>query len=399
MRALIGAKFAASLPSLPPGKRQIVVFDSKVAGFVLVILATVATFYYRWKVGRVSHQIKIGRYGDVTVAEARRQAEEYRGLVVAGKPPEGMTKKSGLTFAEFVTDHLKPHKELRKRSWSEDARMIRHRLIPAWGDRQLSRIRTADIQKLCDNIVSREGRSKSTANRFVALTKNAFALARRWGLIDHDPALAVDLFDEPPGRDRVLSPVEIAALYGALQTISDLVGAVAILFLLVTGARSGEALAAKWRDISLDDRVWLVPVSKSGRPIRRHLSDMAASILAGLPHGDAEAPVFPSSRNGGHRRDLQRPWTRACEIAGITDCRVHDLRHSFASTLVNRGVPLFTIQKLLGHRSQTMTARYSHLVDANLIEATNLASDSVAAAISASATANTTAADPAAGLP
>ena len=399
MRALLSTKFMADPPRLPPGKRQIVVFDTKIAGFVAVILANVMTFYFRWKVGRVSRQVKIGRYGDVTAAEARRRAEELRGLVVAGKPPEAGTKKCGMTFAAFVSDHLTPHKSIRKRSWPEDVRMIRHRLIPAWGDRQLSSIGTADIQKLTDAIVSREGRSKSTGNRFVALIKNAFSLARRWGLIEHDPALAVDLFDEPPGRDRTLSPAETAALYGALQTLADRVGSVAILFLLLTGARSGEALTAKWRDINLVDRTWLVPTSKSGRPIRRHLTELAVSILAGLPVGEGDAPVFPSARTGGHRRDLQRPWTSACKIAGITDCRVHDLRHSFASTLVNRGVPLFTIQKLLGHRSQTMSARYSHLVEANLIEASNLASDSVAAAISAAAIANVPAADPAAGLP
>ncbi|MEI7607003.1 MAG: site-specific integrase [Rhodospirillaceae bacterium] len=398
MKRLVNSALLANPPQIPPGKTRLTVFDLKIAGFVLIILTNVMTFYFRWKSGGVSREIKLGRFGDVTVSEARRRAEELRGLVVAGKPPEAGTRKCGLTFAAFVSDHLRPHKAIRKRSWPEDERMIRHRLIPAWGDRLLSSIRTADIQQLCDKIVSHEGRSKSTGNRFVALIKNAFSLARRWGLIDRDPALAVDLFDEPPGRDRVLSPVETAALYGALQTLADRVGSVAILFLLLTGARSGEALAAKWRDISLEDRTWLVPTSKSGRPIRRHLTDLAVSILASLPGGEGDAPVFPSARMGGHRRDLQRPWTSACKIAGISDCRVHDLRHSFASTLVNRGVPLFTIQKLLGHRSQTMSARYSHLVEANLIEATNLASDSFAAAISAAAIANAPATDPATGL-
>ena len=394
MKRNIDTALIANPPPIPPGKKRLVIFDAKIAGLILLITESSMTYYFRLRSGGVNRDIRIGRVGDISLSDARRNAAVMRGLAASGKVLDfdsGRTKKKSLTFSVFVDDHLRPYKSIRKRSWGEDERMLKHRLLPAWGVRDLSTITAGDVRKLCDDIVVHDGRSKSTSNRYTALCKTTFGLAHRWGLIETNPAAGLELFAEPEGRDRVLSVAEMGALHSARQLEPDRTGAIGVEFLLATGARLGEALAAKWSEIDLAGRSWAIPRTKSGRPMVRRLSGYAVGLLQRLSRGADDLPVFPSPRDGSHRRDLQRVWTRACESAGIKDCRVHDLRHCFASILANKGISQYVIQQMLGHRTAAMTQRYSHIQDSTLITATDIVGDALVCAIAAPATSSSTA--------
>ena len=117
------------------------------------------------------------------------------------------------------------------------------------------------------------------------------------------------------------------------------------MLLLLTGARRSEITQAKWEHVDWDRRVLLVPVSKSGRPRIVALNAAAIALLQSLPRDDE--PVCISYPFGG----LFYPWDRIRRRAGLADVRLHDLRHSFASFLVNHGVSLYVVQGLLGHAS------------------------------------------------
>ena len=170
-------------------------------------------------------------------------------------------------------------------------------------------------------------------------------------------------------RQRFLSLEETKRLIGFIAEDKNRAAAQAIMLLLLTGARRSEVTQAKWEDVDWEKRVLLVPVAKSGRPRTIALNAGAFAVLKSIPR-DPECPyVFPTRHVG-----LFYPWDRIRRRAGLSDVRLHDLRHSFASFLVNQGVSLYVVQGLLGHASARMTQRYAHLAPQTLLDAAEVVS-------------------------
>ena len=142
--------------------------------------------------------------------------------------------------------------------------------------------------------------------------------------------------------------------------------------LLLTGARRGEVLAAKWADIDLAAGVWVKPgaTTKQKTLHRVPLSAPARQLLSGLHDGrDKSDYIFPG-RLGGHRVEVKNNWTALRKATKLKDLRIHDLRHSYASQLVSAGFSLPIIGALLGHTQPSTTHRYAHLQDDPLRAAT-----------------------------
>jgi integrase len=144
-------------------------------------------------------------------------------------------------------------------------------------------------------------------------------------------------------------------------------------FLLLTGARKSEALNLRWEQIDYDRRLWTVPLSKSGKPRHIPLSDGALRLLEQAKditarRGASGAFAFPNLRTGERLKDITHAWDTARKAAGLPDVRLHDLRHSYASALVNEGRSIYEVQKLLGHANIATTERYAHLSHKTLAE-------------------------------
>jgi len=134
---------------------------------------------------------------------------------------------------------------------------------------------------------------------------------------------------------------------------------------LLTGCRSGEAMAMRWDDVELARGVWTKPGSTTKQKAT-HIVPLSAPVkqlLARLRQETNSPWVFPADSKPGHRVTVQKSWLAICKSARITGLRIHDLRHSFASLAVNQGASLPLIGALLGHASPTTTARYAHLFD------------------------------------
>ena len=153
-----------------------------------------------------------------------------------------------------------------------------------------------------------------------------------------------------------------------------------------TGARKREALDAKWQDIDWDKKSWRIPKTKSGKVRHIPLSKGALSVLEALKalclegklgkHLKAfsmedmtQRHIFANIRTGQPYVSFFYSWNAARIRAGLPDLRVHDLRHSFASFLVNAGRSLYEVQELLGHADIRTTSRYAHLSRERLIAA------------------------------
>ncbi|HWW36741.1 MAG TPA: site-specific integrase [Xanthobacteraceae bacterium] len=170
----------------------------------------------------------------------------------------------------------------------------------------------------------------------------------------------------------------MARLLAALHDCRDPLAANAVRLLLLTGARRGELLSARWADIDFAAGVWTKPGTTTKQKTA-HIIPLSQAVIAVLTAMRKEAGdrewIFPASRGGRPRRDLGENWDQIRKAAAIPDVRLHDLRHTYASALASAGTSLRIVGGLLGHAQPGTTQRYAHLVDSALREATEKASD------------------------
>jgi integrase len=146
-----------------------------------------------------------------------------------------------------------------------------------------------------------------------------------------------------------------------------------VAMLLLTGARRNEVLHARWQDIDFNARQWLIPKNKSARTRYIPLSDAALRLIEQVPRVEGCEYIFANPKTGKPFVQIWYPWDTARKKAGLDDLRIHDLRHSYASFLVNAGRSLYEVQHLLGHARPVTTQRYAHLAQETLFEASNQA--------------------------
>jgi integrase len=207
-------------------------------------------------------------------------------------------------------------------------------------------------------------------------------LARHWGFVSVQQYQQQNLKKLALGdyKQRFLTQSEIERLLLHCRASTHPFLCLVVELLLLTGARVGEARTARWRDIDLDKRLWTVPRSKNGRSRRIVLSAAAVNVVQRtrersdqlmLPvKPDAYLFTNPLTLTAYH--SYYAAWFKVRDAAGLSDLRIHDLRHTFASLLVNKGVSLYEVQTLLGHSSVQMTQRYAHLAPDRLQQRTEL---------------------------
>lgn len=192
----------------------------------------------------------------------------------------------------------------------------------------------------------------------------------------NDPTRSLKLLREAPVKLYEVNDEFIDDLRRAVDWLEDAYPRTACLveLLLLTGMRIGEALALQWDDINVPARHITLRLTKSGKVRHVPISDACLKLLRRLVEGTADCPpggwLFPSSHRNSLMTRPVRPWKRACQAVGLPlSLRFHDLRHTFASACVKEGIPLYTVQGLLGHSSIRMTERYAALAAADLLKA------------------------------
>jgi integrase len=202
-----------------------------------------------------------------------------------------------------------------------------------------------------------------------------FELSIKWGYRADNPAKGVGKFHEEK-RHRWLSDDELARLIAALADHPNQRAANVIRLQLLTGARIGEVLSARWSDFDLARGVWTKPSHHTKQKRTEHLplSGAAVSLLVRLASTE-DAPrdlIFPGSSANKPMVDLRRFWSAVLSAARIENYRIHDNRHTHASHLVSSGMSLAVVGRLLGHTNPMTTQRYAHLADDPLREAADL---------------------------
>lgn len=192
-----------------------------------------------------------------------------------------------------------------------------------------------------------------------------------------NPTEGIALFPDSKKLERFLTPEDAKRLFQALEHSEAPLLKYIVALLLLTGARKNEVLHAKWTDFNLQKRIWCIEFNKSGKPRYVPLSEGAIALIQSLPRIEGCEYAFANPKTKKPFVQIFSAWNSARIKAGMPDLRIHDLRHSFASFLVNSGRSLYEVQKLLGHTQIKTTQRYAHLAQDTLLDAANIASKSV----------------------
>lgn len=355
------------------GRQKVDYYDTTQVGLLLECRSTGGkTIYFKYadKFGRQRQQ-KIGRAQDISMAKARTVAQRLRSELVMGGDP-GAAKalaKAIPLYRELSTMHLADAK-IFQRSYSTTEMYVRRHIIPKWGKVRLNDIETRAVSQWLSEKRA-EGLAPATVEKIRVIFGRSFALGARWGIpgADKNPTRGVSRKPLNNARERFLSAEEAARLRVAVAASQNTQLQHIVGLLLLTGARVRELLDARIEHVDIDRRTWLIPTSKTGKPRHVPLSKAALAIVEALPRFNDCPWLVPNPDTLKPYVSIKHGWQRAIKVAKLPGLRIHDLRHSAASFMVNSGVDLFAVGKVLGHASYQSTQRYAHLANDTLLAA------------------------------
>ena len=290
--------------------------------------------------------------------EVKRVAEERYGKICSEVIEGSYFEKrraASITFGELWEKYRDKYKR------SRDNTSVKH-LLPVFGSLTLDRITSEKVENY---ILDRAeyGAAPATIYQEFSIGRRLFNIARRrWKLTTQNPFADLtfsELLTIDNKRSRYLHPdEEIILLQNATPSyLRDI-----IVFALHTGCRRGEILSARWKEnVNFQQRFVRVPISKlrPGEETKYKVIPMTDTLyqmlqrLSRVPH--ISGLIFPYKMTA-----VKDAFERAVRKSGIKDFRFHDLRHTFSTRLVQEGVDLYRVSKMLGHRTLKMTERYAH---------------------------------------
>jgi len=377
-----------SVEALKVTSKDYIAFDKDLPGFGVRVMPSGKRFFlvqYR-RHGR-TRRVMIGQFGVVTPELARREATIKLGSVRgANGDPAALRdaerqsttmKELGERFlTQYVPTRCKPSTQ------AEYRRSVELFLDPFFAKQHVRSVTTADVAELHGSL----SHIPYQANRTLGVLSKMMNLAETWGIRDKhtNPCEDVERFPERK-RERFLSPKELQRLGQAL-TAAELhqtetrYAVAAFRVLLLTGCRLSEIQRLEWRYVDLEQKELRLPDSKTGAKTV-HLGEAVVALLDALPRVTGNPYVIVGKKEKAHLTDLQHPWRRIRKAAGLSDVRIHDLRHTFASGGLLVGEGLAMIGKLLGHTQVQTTARYAHLASDPVKQAATKISDRLASAL------------------
>ncbi len=313
--------------------------------------------------------------GSFKFREAEALLIKRRQSIKEGKQPE-IKKIANHTFKELAGEYLQ---------WAEKQRCFRTKkgyilqLVEAFGHIPLRRFSTLHIEQYQTGRLN-GGNKPATVNRLLATLRHMFTKAVEWDMVEEETlrrVRKVKLLQENNRRLRYLAKEEIQALLGHCGSHLKPI----VVMALNTGCRKAEILNLRWDQVDLKHGFILLDMAmtKNGErreiPINGTLRENLESLFAGTKERPRRLDipwVFYDNKTGKPYKDVKRSFITACKKIGIKDFIFHDLRHCFASYLVMAGIDITTVKELLGHKTLTMTLRYSHLSPSHKLRAVDV---------------------------
>ncbi len=368
---------------LPSVAREYCVWDTYLTGFGLRIRPSgTRSWFVRLRQRGKQRRIGLGNVEDVEAHVARLEARRLLAQQALDGLPRRPTAKAAPTMTEYFDEfwrdcarNWKPGTQRRNQlAWSNN-------MFPVLGQARVDRVTRADVLRWRDGFA---GRNEGAFNRAIPVLSAMMGYAellgyRRKGT---NPCRGMARYKRA-AKERFLTPNEYRRLGVVLaeEEAARPLEVAIVRLLLLTGARYSEIATLRW-DWIKPPRLDL-PDSKTGPKIV-WLNHQALEILNSLPRSIDTPQVFPL---GGPVRGprIDNWWYRVRRRCGIPDVRIHDLRHSFASSAIMANVPLATIGRILGHALPETTAKYAHLADEVIADAATRVSGGLARQLGLSA--------------
>ncbi len=380
-----------------PEKGRQEICDTVVPGLSLWINKTSKSYYLRYRVKATGRQrnLKLGRTTVLSLAHARQTAQELLAEIELGEDPVTWKEPEmdGMFLKELLEEHYYPHVFGHLRSAKEIKRMI-STTFPSLLNRPVSDISMQEVEKILLHW-KKKGNRGATLNRKLVALKTALNWGVKQGILTGNP---LSKLSRRPEKDstpklRYLTIEEEDRLYKTLHSRDEalrkarqnhiawhiergmpppppILGIYAdhleplITVSLKTGIRRGALFGLEWRDVDFEHRVLVIrgEICKTGKGRVVPLSETALeTIRKWKEQSQGEGLIFPSPKTGKRMDNVDSSWERVLREANIKGFRWHDLRHTFASRLVMKGIDLNVVRELLGHSDLKMTLRYAHL--------------------------------------
>ena len=359
---------------VPESLNSIDHYDERMPGLLLKVLPSGRkTCYIRYKnPKKVNCQRKIGNAEILSLSQARALARRKLAEVAMGEDPfKDAPLNLSPSLEAFAENDYIPYVKTYKKSWEMDISRIRNHLLPYFGTMRMKDIEKRDVVQLINDELP--DYKPGSINRVIILLRYMFNLAIKWEIegVFRNPTAGIPLLKENNQVERFLSAEEAKALLIAIKASKNPMLQHIVSMLILTGARKREVLDAKWEDFDMERTSWRIPNTKAGKARIVPLSDTATALLTKLRKKKRSPYAFANPITLKPYKSIYYSWHTARKEAGLDDVRIHDLRHSFASFLVNAGRSLYEVQTLLGHTQIKTTQRYAHLSTTSLRAASN----------------------------
>ena len=385
---------AGVIRRIEPADKPFSLRDTVVPGLVLIVRPTGSkNWYLDYRLHGKRKSYRIGSIADFTSNEARKLAKQLKAYISTGTDPAAeraeakveaqqvareaqdavrrtVTAYLSKSYAPDHLDHIRGG-----RATERDLKAAFPKLLK----RDMASLTVDEMKRWANKRIS-EGIKPATVNRqrtmLMALLNHAVengVLAAnplaKWKRLKVEDKSRVRYLGSNDSHER-FKKGERERFLEALDKMPTDIQAI-IRTAMLTGMRRGEIFNLRWSDVDLKTGIITVQTSKSGRsrsiPISSTLDQVLRSWRGDVIQLDRDALLFPSPRTGGRRSDIKKPWTKLVEMAKLEDFHFHDLRHDSASRMVQAGVPVAEVSKILGHSSIQITEQvYAHLAPEHL---------------------------------
>ncbi|MEG2566710.1 MAG: site-specific integrase [Acinetobacter sp.] len=360
--------------------RTVEVSDTKLTGLKIIASPSgtgEATFIVRKSICGENIYVRVGRYPELSVAEAREIASEIiTGLEEnAKKHGKDYRKIKKMDFNGLLKTYVEEvlNKGI-KRSARTDLSKIHKYLLPRLGDKKIADMTEADIVAYLHDLDLKP----ATRNRHLALIKAVFTWATRMGYTSRSPALYIKVLPEVTSDRRAMDDSQLQRWMEVCEhwrnAKPDHEALALLRFLALTGLRLGETRHLRLEDVDWSHKMITLRHTKNGKLRRVPVCDKAFVLLTEQhQHLGDKGWVFPGNGTDNSVSEPRRLQKRLCEAAGIPPFTIHEMRHTFATKLIESGADIHTVKDLLGHSTIKVTEQYVHASPARYHEAVNRA--------------------------
>ena len=358
----------------PIDKSKVQYFDSELTGFMIEVKNTgTKTYYYRYRVNTSQKMIRIGTTTELNFQQAKEKYLELKENQTNPQEYSPQKEKPLITFLEFYNSYYLPYIKAHIKSYETNISVFKNHILKDLSNTSMADLKKLDIKRLHNEMITIKNLSRATANKFLIFLSSAYKLANEFELLNsYNPCRGIKEFELNNQRQIFLTQSQTKRLLNEVNKSSNIHLKYIVPMLLLSGARKREVLDAKWCDFDNINNLWTIPLTKNGKKRILPITKPLQTILNQIPK-DKTPYLFASPLTLKPYISIYQSWNSARTKANLKEVRMHDLRHTYASALVNAKCSLYEVQVLLGHSTAKMTQRYAHLSNESLMKASSCA--------------------------